>query len=429
MDYIRSHGSIPLFSWQPQNSSLGTTQSFTLANIVNGVYDTYITNWATAAKNWGHPFFLRLAHEMNGNWYPWCASVNGNNASQYVKMWRHLHDVFNSVGATNATWVWCVNTIYSSSTPIDQLYPGDNYVDWISVDGYNRLANSWQDFSAVAAATVTQLTNIAPGKPIMVAETGCNQNANFDKGQWFRNALTNYLPSVQPRIKAWVYFNSTNTNDGNEWRINVPANAQAGYREGIGSSYYATNQYGSISNSPIQPLTNDVTATDTMAPFVSIVSPATEQATNGTVVRFLALASDKSGISKVVYSVNGVAQQTNNSPPYQFFWMVPVQPAQTYAVTATAYDNAGNSAPSAVYMMTVGSNPASAPTILPPSWDGTNLRLQVNSQAGFGYVLQTTPQLAPATWTPIQTNAGGGLLTFTIPTNGSTQQFFRISVR
>src|SRR4051812_33786533 len=36
MDYIRGHGSMPLLSWQPQNSSLGVTQSFTLANITNG---------------------------------------------------------------------------------------------------------------------------------------------------------------------------------------------------------------------------------------------------------------------------------------------------------------------------------------------------------------------------------------------------------
>src|SRR5271154_1191840 len=70
MNYIRNHGSIPLFPWQPEKSSLGVTQSFTLANITNGIYDSYITTWAIAAKNWGYPFFLRFAHEMNGNWYP-----------------------------------------------------------------------------------------------------------------------------------------------------------------------------------------------------------------------------------------------------------------------------------------------------------------------------------------------------------------------
>jgi autotransporter-associated beta strand protein len=357
MNDTRSHGSIPMFTWQPQNGSQGVTQSFTLANIINGAYDTYITNWAASAKSWGHPFFLRLAHEMNGNWYPWCASVNGNTPGQYIQMWQHVHDIFTGVGATNVTWVWCVNVVPGMPTPINQLYPGDNYVDWLALDGYNRLANPWQDFSAIAASTMTQLTSIAPGKPIMVAETGCNQtnNPTETKAQWFLNALTNYLPAMQPRIKAWVYFNSTNSSDGNDWRITVPASAATGYQQGIGLPYYDTNQYGAISSSPIQPLLNDSTATDTMAPFVSIVSPATDFVTNGSLVNFIASASDKSGVAQVIFSLNGVAQQTNNSPPYLFSWTVPYQGVMTDTVTAMAYDNAGNSAVSTIQVVTQGS--------------------------------------------------------------------------
>ena len=429
MNYIRGHGSIPLLTWEPWNPGLGTVQSFTLANIMNGLYDSYITNWATGAKTWGHPFFLRLGHEMNGNWYPWCASVNGNTPAQYIGMWQHVHDIFIRVGATNVTWVWCVNFVSPSFTPIDQLYPGDNYVDWVSVDGYNRRANAWQDFSVLASPTVAQLINVAPGKPVMVAETGCNQNTNFSKSRWFLNALTNYLPSV-PRIKAWVYFNSTNTSDGNEWRITVPANATAGYQQGIALPYYATNQYGAISSSPIQPLLNDATTTDTMAPFVSIISPQTNSAVVGSVVKFLASASDKSGIAKVVFSLNGISLQTNSSPPYQFSWAAPASGGVTNTIAATAYDNAGNSAASTVRVMSLSSvgGPPVAPTILLPPLSGTNLLLQASSQVGFDYVLQTTPQLAPAAWTAIQTNPGGGLVMFTNSINASTQQFFRILV-
>ena len=347
MNFIRNHGSIPLFTWQPQNSSLGVTQSFTLASITNGIYDAYITTWAIAAKNWGHPFFLRFAHEMNGNWYPWGAGVNGNTAAQYVQMWRHVHDIFTSVGATNVTWVWCVNFV-NGLPAVSQFYPGDNYVDWISLDGYCR-EPSTSDFSALAASTMTQLTNIAPGKPIMVAETGCNQLVP-NKSQWFLNALTNYLPIVQPRVKAWVYFNSTNS-DGNDWRITSPASAVTGYQQGIGLSYYDTNQYSAITSSPIQPLLNDATTTDTMAPFVSIVSPATDLVNTGAVVNFLTLASDKSGISNVIFSLNGVAQQTNSIPPYQFSWTVPVGGGITYTSVVRAYDNAGNSAVSTIQVV------------------------------------------------------------------------------
>ena len=349
MNFIRNHGSIPLFTWQPQNSSLGVTQSFTLANITNGIYDSYITTWAVAAKNWGYPFFLRFAHEMNGNWYPWGAGVNGNTTGQYVQAWRHVHDIFTSVGATNVTWVWCVNFV-DGFPVVSQFYPGDNYVDWISLDGYCRKPST-SDYSSLAANTMTQLTNIAPGKPIMVAETGCNQLVP-NKSQWFLNALTNYLPA-QPRIKAWVYFNSTNS-DGNDWRITSPTSATNGYQQGIALSYYATNQYGAISNSPIQPLTNDATTTDTMAPFVSIVSPAIDLVNTGAVVNFIALASDKSGVSNVVFSVNGVAKQTNNAPPYQFPWTVPAGGGITYTSVAKAYDNVGNSAISTIQVVAQG---------------------------------------------------------------------------
>ncbi len=428
MNKIRAHNSIPMFTWQPQNGAQGVTQSFTLANIINGYYDAYITNWATSAKNWGHPFFLRLAHEMNGDWYPWSERVNGNSAGQYVQMWQHVHDIFTRVGVTNVTWVWCVNVISSKTTPISELYPGDNYVDWISVDGYNRLANPWQDFSDVATATLTQMTNIAPGKPIMVAETGCNQNPSFDKAQWFRNVLTNFLPTVQPRIKAWVYFNSTNTSDGNDWRITAPATATVGYQDGIALPYYDTNRYGAISDSPIQPLLDDATTTDTMAPFISIVSPATNSVQGGAIANIIALASDKSGIGRIVFSINGVPQQTNTAPPYQFAWNVPASGGVIYTITATAYDNAGNSAASTIQVFSLASNAPTPPTIVSSSTNGTNLVLRIGSQTGFSYVLQTAAQLQQPNWVPLQTNVGGGLITITIPMNSPTQQFFRMAV-
>jgi len=80
----------------------------------------------------------------------------------------------------------------------------------------------------------------------------------------------------------------------------------------------------------------------------------------------------------------------------------------------------------------VGSNVAPAPTITSPAVSGTNFTLQVaSSQSGFNYVLQATPALVPATWTPVQTNSGtGGTLNFTVPiTPDNPEQFFRISVQ
>ncbi len=76
-------------------------------------YDSWLTTQAQAMKSFGHPMFLLFDEEMNGTWYSYSPGQNGNTAAGFVAMWRHVHDVFTSVGATNVTWVWCPNT----STP------------------------------------------------------------------------------------------------------------------------------------------------------------------------------------------------------------------------------------------------------------------------------------------------------------------------
>jgi hypothetical protein len=129
----------------------------------------------------------------------------------------------------------------------------------------------------------------------------------------------------------------------------------------------------------------------------------------------------------VVFSINGVAQQTNSSAPYQFSWVVPFSGGNTYAIAATARDNMGNSTVSTVQVTAV-QTPA-RPIIVPRMLNGSSLGLQVNAQAGFNYVLQMLTQMTPADWTAIQTNSGTGVLTFTIPINASAQQFFRILVQ
>ena len=72
-------------------------------------FDSYLRSWADGIRSLGYPVAIRFAHEMNGDWYPWCEKVNGNQPGDYVKAWRHVHDVFRPRGATNVIWVWSPN--------------------------------------------------------------------------------------------------------------------------------------------------------------------------------------------------------------------------------------------------------------------------------------------------------------------------------
>ena len=252
MTRIREHGSIPLYSWGSMGAgnvlasdpSVSAAQpKYKLSRIIEGDFDPYITKWALAAKAWGHPFFLRFDWEMNlQDWFPWIETVNGNSRGQFVKMWRHVHDIFTSVGATNVTWVWCPNAEYSNSIkPLSSLYPGNQYVDWTCVDGYNWglnpwRRNIWQPFADVIGPTYRNiLATVAPSKPVMIGETGSSEYGGSKAG-WITDFLSVELPHHFRHVKAFIWFNE---HDKADWQIETSAAATKAFRAGIQSSYYA----------------------------------------------------------------------------------------------------------------------------------------------------------------------------------------------
>lgn len=81
-------------------------------------------------------------------------------------------------------------------------------------------------------------------------------------------------------------------------------------------------------------------------------------------------------------------------------------------------------------ILRVASNVPPPPAIQPPGLDGTNLVFKVHTESGFSYVVEASPTVSPASWTGIQTNTGGGVLTFTIPVDpANPQRFLRIRVQ
>jgi mannan endo-1,4-beta-mannosidase len=250
MESIREHGAIPFFSWASQStpSSLDEPE-FQLSDVIAGTYDSYIREFAEAAKAWGHPFFLRFNWEMNGNWFPWSEGVNGNQPGEYVAAWRHVHDIFTEVGATNASWVWCPNVDpFGKLQNLSSLYPGDEYVDWTGLDGYNWGTNpaspkGWMSFDELFSKTYDQITEtIAPSKPLVISEVGSSEYGG-SKSAWIENALlsarTNY-----PDLRGICWFEKYD--DGMDWPIESSASATSAFASGIQDSSYLGNQFGSL---------------------------------------------------------------------------------------------------------------------------------------------------------------------------------------
>jgi mannan endo-1,4-beta-mannosidase len=256
---IRTHGAIPFFSWGSQSIPLPSNLSepnFQLSDLIEGRYDSYIREWATAAKNWGHPFFLRFNWEMNGSWFAWMEGVNGNKTGESVTAWRHVHDIFTSVGATNVSWVWCPNVDPENHLKsLASLYPGDAYVDWTGLDGYNWGTNPnrpdrWRTFDQLYKSTYKTITEtIAPSKPMIIGEVGSSEYGG-SKATWIREMLSE-LPTQYPKIRGVLWFDKYDS--GMDWPIETSTSATAAFAEGIKNPAYTSNTFGSLGFGPVQP--------------------------------------------------------------------------------------------------------------------------------------------------------------------------------
>ncbi len=262
-DNVRKRGSIPMLNWGSHHLGHGINQpDFELRDIYEGRHDAFIRQWAADAKRWGHPFFLRFNHEMNGWWYAWSEQANGNQPGDYVRAWRHVHDLFAQVGATNVTWVWCPIVDNGRTTPLPALYPGEGYVDWVAMDGYNwgtENNDSWKSFAQVFEATYHQLLALAPSKPIMIAEFASDEDGGplgrpASKAAWIQDTFGTQLPLNYPRIKAVVWFNWNDSNSALDWPLESSQASLEAFAATIASTYYASNQFATLSAAPIQPL-------------------------------------------------------------------------------------------------------------------------------------------------------------------------------
>jgi hypothetical protein len=256
LENARNYGAIPVFSWNSSASPPELDQpDYSLSAVISGRYDTYIREFAEKAKAWGHPFFLRFDWEMNGFWFPWNEGVNGNQPGEYVAAWRHVHDIFTQVGATNVSWVWCPNVdLFGTLIPLGELYPGDAYVDWTGLDGFNwgnrRGSPGWQSFNEVFHRSYKRIvTKVAPDKPMMLAEVA-SSNKGGNKPAWIKNMYALLRHSYR-KVRAVIWYDVDDR--GTNWPIERRKQDGNAFRTAIKPGAFRPNLYGGIAGSPINP--------------------------------------------------------------------------------------------------------------------------------------------------------------------------------
>jgi hypothetical protein len=205
-----------------------------LSRVISGAEDAKAAQWADAVRAYGRPVMIRLMAEMNGPWEPWSTGRNGNTAGQYVLAWRHIVDIFRAHGATNAIWVWNPNRSFPKATPMSQLWPGSDYVNWIGLDVYNfnkRDRQGWLTFEHMVRPSLREIRRSTDGaKPLMINEAGTTEGPR--KPAWIRAM---YASLARFNFKAAVYFDFNRRRD---WRLtnnraNLAASRWAVHHNGI----------------------------------------------------------------------------------------------------------------------------------------------------------------------------------------------------
>ncbi|MBN1466815.1 hypothetical protein JXA02_13760 [candidate division KSB1 bacterium] len=107
------------------------------------------------------PILWRPYHEMNGDWFWW-----GGRIGEYstVALYRQMFDrLVHHHKLDNLIWMWSVDRAHQPRMYYSQYYPGEDYLDVVSLDVYGS------DFSE---AYYDSLKALAHGKPLVLGEVG-----------------------------------------------------------------------------------------------------------------------------------------------------------------------------------------------------------------------------------------------------------------
>ncbi|MDT0306768.1 glycosyl hydrolase [Streptomyces sp. DSM 44917] len=203
---LGEEGRILFYNWTTRRHD-GAGRA-TWDDVAAGLHDERVVRPAARRlARWDRPVFLAFDHEAEGERHP-----NQGEGEDYVRAWRHVHEIFEEEGADNVRWVWVSVGWTGHADVIRSFYPGDAYVDWIGWDPFNYYVCrnlDWRTPEETIGPWYEWLEDNGFGdKPWMLAEYGSVADPRDPEAEarWYRNlvpALRRY-----PRIRAVNLFDT-----------------------------------------------------------------------------------------------------------------------------------------------------------------------------------------------------------------------------
>lgn len=229
---VQRVGAQPVVTWNPVIDGRGVS----LTDIATGRYDSYLDTSAKASAGAVKPIYVRFAPRMNLPESPFGPNTRGDSPTTFIAAWQHVVTVFRQAGAENVKWVWGPNIDCSGACPFLNYYPGDAYVDWVSLEGYNYAgvhglpSQSFTTLFSHSYSDITQLTT----KPLLIVDTA-SSDVGASKATWLTQTLLTEIPNSFPRIRGVIWLDEIT---GARWIIDSSPSVLSAFRHVAESKIY-----------------------------------------------------------------------------------------------------------------------------------------------------------------------------------------------
>ena len=209
MDIVRKNYDDGRYSELTLQSPLNMTGRNMMYEILDGNYDKFLISIAKDIADFGHPVFVRLFNEMNGDWCNYSAYHTSRDTMIYKKVYRYIWNVFADQGAcANTLWIWNPNGgSFPDYTWNDQrcYYPGDKYVDIVGITAYNTgnyyKDEKWTEFTEKYDPIYREIT-AEYSHPIFITEFSCAVRGG-DKLAWINTMFEEIQKYKKIKVAIW----------------------------------------------------------------------------------------------------------------------------------------------------------------------------------------------------------------------------------
>jgi hypothetical protein len=208
------------------------TKNWASADGSNDAVNAQIDQMAASIKGLGDTkIFLTLFHEPENDITvaPSCPDTTGPGTAgtpeQYRAMWANVRSRFDAAGVTNVVWAMDYMNYPPYNCRVDDLYPGDDLVDWIVFDAYQHNNTDVSFVHRVQNMYDLLAANSAPGhdylsKPWGIVEWGINKSTQQSAYLFYHQAQMAVEGKVFPRLHLYLVFDHGNY-DNNDFSHRV----------------------------------------------------------------------------------------------------------------------------------------------------------------------------------------------------------------